>query len=173
MKKRLIRNKKVRYATVAAVLTAMVILVAVLSNVVLSKVVERYSLYTPLTPTFAFDVTEDCYTILEDVFDTCRGQDGTLPEIEVLFCDLEDSVKAEGHENFYLYYTAVALAERFDNVKLKFYDIYINPTPVKLSCYFQNKIAEIDNGALVGEFKIYNATAFIRAIETDTVERLR
>ena len=131
MKKRLIRNKKVRYATVAAVLTAMVILVAVLSNVVLSKVVERYSLYTPLTPTFAFDVTEDCYTILEDVFDTCRGQDGTLPEIEVLFCDLEDSVKAEGHENFYLYYTAVALAERFDNVKLKFYDIYINPTPVK------------------------------------------
>ena len=51
--------------------------------------------------------------------------------------------------------------------------LIINPTPVKLSCYFQNKVAEIDNGALVGEFKIYNATAFIRAIETDTVERLR
>lgn len=131
MKKRLIRNKKVRYATVAAVLTAMVILVAVLSNVVLSKVVERYSLYTPLTPNFAFDVTEDCYTILEDIFDTHRKQDGTLPEVEVLFCDLEDSVKAEGNENYYLYYTAVALAERFDNIKLKFYDIYINPTPVK------------------------------------------
>ena len=51
--------------------------------------------------------------------------------------------------------------------------LIINPAPIKLSCYFQNKIAEIDNGALVGEYKIYNATAFIRAIETDTVERLR
>lgn len=50
--------------------------------------------------------------------------------------------------------------------------LIINPAPIKLSCYFQNKIAEIDNGALVGEYKIYNATAFIRAIETDTVERL-
>ena len=41
MKKRFILNKKVRYATVAAALTALVILVAVLANVVLSSVVER------------------------------------------------------------------------------------------------------------------------------------
>ena len=50
--------------------------------------------------------------------------------------------------------------------------LIVNPVPIKLSCYFQNKIAEIDNGALVGEYKIYTYTAFIRAIETDTVERL-
>lgn len=131
MKKRFIRNKKVRYATVAAVLTAMVILVAVLLNVVLSSLVERYELYTSLTPTLAFDVTEDCYTVLESDFEDYQAKNGTLPTIEILFCDLEDSVKAEGHENYYLYYTAVALAERFENIKLKFYDIYVNPTPVK------------------------------------------
>lgn len=51
--------------------------------------------------------------------------------------------------------------------------LIINPVPKKLSCYFINKISEIDNGALVGDYKIYTATAFIRAIETDTVERLR
>ena len=131
MKKRLIRNKKVRYATVTAVLTAMVILVAVLANVVLSSVVERYELYTPLTPTFAFDVTEDSYTVLQSTFEACRQQSGTLPEVRVLFCDLEDAVKAVGHENYYLYYTTTALAERFENIKLEFYDIYLNPTPVK------------------------------------------
>ena len=131
MKKRFIRNKKVRYATVAAVLTAMVILVAVLLNVVLSSLVERYELYTSLTPTLAFDVTEDCYTVLESDFEDYQAKNGTLPTIEILFCDLEDSVKAEGHENYYLYYTAVALAERFENIKLKFYEIYVNPTPVK------------------------------------------
>lgn len=131
MKKRFIRNKKLRYATVAAVLTAMVILVAVLINAVVSSLVERYELYTSLTPTLAFDVTEDCYTVLESKFNAHQSENGTLPEIEILFCDLEENVKAEGSENYYLYYTAVALAERFENIKLKFYDIYINPTPVK------------------------------------------
>ena len=100
MKKRFIRNKKLRYATVAAVLTAMVILVAVLANVVLSSLVERYELYTPLTPTMAFDVTEDCYTVLESTFDAHRQQNGTLPEIEILFCNLEDATKAEGSVPF-------------------------------------------------------------------------
>lgn len=131
MKKRFLRNKKVRYATVAAVLTVMVILVAVLANAVLSSLVERYELYTSLTPTLAFDVTEDCFTLLESKFNARRAEDGSLPEVEILFCNLEDAVKAEGSENYYLYHTAVALAERFENIKLKFYDIYINPTPVK------------------------------------------
>lgn len=131
MKKRFMRNKKVRYATVAATLTVMVILVAVLANAVLSAVVERYELYTSLTPTLAFDVTEDCYTVLEGAFEAHRRADGKLPEVEILFCDLEDAVKAEGNENYYLYHTARALADRFENIKLKFYDIYINPSPVK------------------------------------------
>ena len=101
MKKQLIRNKKVRYATVAAVLSVMVIFVAVLSNVVVSSVVERYELYTPLTPTMAFDVTEDCYTVLESKLEAHRRQDGTLPKIQIWFCNLEDAVKDEGSENYY------------------------------------------------------------------------
>ena len=131
MKKRFIRNKKVRYATVAATLTVMVILVAVLANAVLSSVIERYDLYTSLTPTLAFEVSEDCYKVLEEAFETQRQQDGKVPEIEILFCNLEESVKAEGSENYYLYHTALELAERFENIKLKFYDIYVNPTPLK------------------------------------------
>ena len=50
--------------------------------------------------------------------------------------------------------------------------LIINPVPKKLFCHFGNKIEEIDNGAIVGGYKIYTATAFIRAIETDTIERL-
>ncbi len=144
MKKRFLRNKKVRYATVAATLTVMVVLVAVLANAVLSSLVERYELYTSLTPTMAFDVTEDCYTLLEDKFEARRGADGKLPEVEILFCDLEDAIKAEGNENYYLYHTAVALAERFENVKLKFYDIYVNPTPVKPYTVHKNPLTGDD-----------------------------
>lgn len=50
--------------------------------------------------------------------------------------------------------------------------LIINPVPKQISCHFGNKIEEIDNGAKVGDYKIYTATAFVRAIETDTVERL-
>lgn len=49
--------------------------------------------------------------------------------------------------------------------------LIVNPVPKKLMAY-KGTIVEIDNGALVGDYKIYTATAFIRAIETDTVERL-
>ena len=131
MKKRLIRNKKARFATVSAVLTAMVILVAVLANVVLKTLVERYELYSAMTPVQAFDVTEDCYTLLEDTFAECEAESGKRPEVQILFCNLEEEVSAKGSENYYLYHTAVALAERFDNVELKFHDIYVNPGPIK------------------------------------------
>ena len=144
MKKRFIRNKKVRYATVAAVLTAMVIFVAVLSNVVLTSVVERYELYTSLVPTMGFDVTEDCYDILESEFEAYRKEDGTLPKIQIWFCALEDTVKAEGSENYYLYYTATALAERFDNIELIYHDIYLNPEPVKPYTHSTNPLTGED-----------------------------
>ncbi|MBO7274711.1 MAG: Gldg family protein [Clostridia bacterium] len=170
MKKRFIRNKKVRYATITATLTIMVILVAVLSNVVLSSLVERYELYTSLTPVLAFDVTEDCYSILDSTFQSRLQNDGKLPQIEILFCNLEDAVKAEGSENYYLYHTAVALAERFDNIKLTFHDIYVNPTPVKPYTTTQNPLTGEDvevklnstNVIVVSEgyHRVYNWTDF-------------
>lgn len=49
--------------------------------------------------------------------------------------------------------------------------LIINPVPKKLFCHFGNKIAEIDNGDHVGDYKIYTATAFIRAIENDILDR--
>ncbi len=170
MKKRFLRNKKVRYATVAATLTVMVILVAVLANAVLSSLVERYELYTSLTPTLAFDVTEDCYTLLESTFEAYRQKNGKLPEIEILFCNLKDAVKAEGSENYYLHHTAEALAERFENITLKYHDIYVNPTPVKPYMVSKNPLTGEDieislnstNVIVVSEgyHRVYNWTDF-------------
>ena len=58
----------------------------------------------------------------------------------------------------------------YDSKDLKI--LIVNPVPKKLMAY-KGTIVEIDNGQFVGDYKIYNATAFIRAIDTDTVERLR
>ena len=48
--------------------------------------------------------------------------------------------------------------------------LILNPVPKKLMA-FRGRIVEIDIGDLVGDYKIYNTTAFVRAIENDTLER--
>ena len=56
----------------------------------------------------------------------------------------------------------------YDSEKTKI--LIVNPVPKKLMAY-KGTIVEIDNGQLVGDYKVYNMTAFVRAIETDTLER--
>ncbi len=130
MKRKLIRNKKVRHGAVAVILTAMVLLVTVLSNVVITAVTERYSLYTNLVGEMPFDVTEDCYAFLERVFDRAKGNQRNT-EIEILFCDVEENVSSEDASNYYIYHTANELAERFSNIQIECLDIFANPAPVK------------------------------------------
>ena len=48
--------------------------------------------------------------------------------------------------------------------------LIVNPVPKKLMAY-KGTIVEIDNGELVGDYKIYNATAFVRAIDNDILNR--
>ena len=48
--------------------------------------------------------------------------------------------------------------------------LIVNPVPKKLMAY-RGTIVEIDNGELVGDYKIYNATAFVRAIDNDILNR--
>lgn len=118
-----------RHGTVAAVLTAMVILVAVLINAVAVAVIERYSLYVPLYDQPVFDVSGHCYELLDEVFEAAKGE--KAPQVEVLFCDTEWNVNSAEHANYYLSHTANQIASRFSNVKLKYLDIFTNPAPVK------------------------------------------
>ena len=65
------------------------------------------------------------------------------------------------------YTTVKKFAYDSEHVKI----LIVNPVPKKLLGYFGNRTLEIDNGSCVGDYKIYNATAFVRAIETDTLHR--
>ena len=56
----------------------------------------------------------------------------------------------------------------YDSEKTKI--LIVNPVPKKLMAY-KGTIAEIDNGEIVGDYKIYNATAFVRALDNDILER--
>ena len=66
----------------------------------------------------------------------------------------------------YSYETVTAFGYDSPNLKI----VIVNPVPKKLMAY-KGKIVEIDNGDFVGDYKVYNTTAFIRAIENDILDR--
>ncbi len=140
MKRKFIRTKKARFGGISALLCVMVLVVAILVNVVVSAVVERYTLYTPMVDELAFDVTEDCYALLETVFDSATPKGGKAPEVKILFCDVEENVKSDESTNYYFYHTVKQIADRFDNVKIECHDIFANPAPVKKYMTMENPL---------------------------------
>ena len=69
MKKSFIRNRKVRYGSITLVLTVLVIAVTVLTNAVFGVLTKRFLWYTPRTSEGSYDVTDNCFALLEKVFD--------------------------------------------------------------------------------------------------------
>ena len=49
--------------------------------------------------------------------------------------------------------------------------IVVNPVPHKLHTFHEAKLVDLDNGDKVGEYKIYTATAFLRALELGYISR--
>ena len=128
MKKRFIRNKKVRYGGITAALTVLIIAVTVMVNAVVSSLVSSYGWYGYMVGYPTFDVTEDCYDLLAEAFEDVKKETGKTPEVRVLFCDVEKNVSAYENANYYLYYTMKDLCARFDNIKVEYVDIFTNPT---------------------------------------------
>lgn len=128
MKKRLIRNKKVRYGGLAVMLTVMVIAVAVLANANVDSMAQRYGWYTSMLPTEAFDVSENGYALLRESFDAAAKTNGKQPPVRIIFCDEEANVSDTSAYNYYLYHTVKDLSERFDNITVEYVDIYTNPS---------------------------------------------
>lgn len=129
MKKHFIRNRRVRWGGIAAILTILVITVTVLTNAVFGTLAERYQWYTLLNAEVNYDVTEDCYAFLGELFDAFSAN-GT-PRVEIIFCNTAENIEADATQ-LYVYRTATSLAERYpDNIKISCYDIWTNPNTVR------------------------------------------
>lgn len=126
MKKQFIRNRKVRYAGITVVLTVLVVAVTVLANAAFSTLAKRYQWYTSMLPVQRFDVTEDCFALLEEIFES--EQDA---KVEIIFCDKPSNI-AEDVTLTYVYNTARTLEARFpENLTITCHDIWTNPNTVR------------------------------------------
>ena len=130
MKKHFIRNRKVRYGGIAAILTVLIITVTVLVNTVFGTLVKRYQWYTPMNPAMNYDVTEDCYTLLGNALSSMKPSDSTQP-IEIIFCDVEKNIGSNMMLSF-LHATATSLAARYpESIRVVCNDIWTNPDSVR------------------------------------------
>ena len=129
MKKHFIRNRRIRWGGIAAILTILVITVTVLTNAVFGTLAKRYQWYSLLNAEVNYDVTEDCYALLGEFFGAFSAN-GT-PRAEIIFCNTAANVEADATQR-YIYRTATSLAERFpENIKISCYDIWTNPNTVR------------------------------------------
>ncbi len=130
MKKRFIRGRKARYGGITVILTVLVIAVTLLANAVFGSLATRYNWMTNMNELGLFDVTDQCYTYLEDVFADATAEGGAA-HVEIIFCDLPKNL-AEEPTQAQLYHTAKSLQERFpEHITLNCYDILTDPTPVR------------------------------------------
>ena len=129
MKKHFIRNRKVRYGSITAILTVLIVTVTVLFNTVFGTLATRYQWYTQMNAALNYDVTEDCYTLLGSALSTMKA-DGTQP-IEIVFCDVEKNIGEDAMLSF-LYATADSLAQRYpQSIRVVCHDIWTNPNAVR------------------------------------------
>ena len=126
MKKQFIRTRKVRFAAITAVLTALVITVTVLANAVFGTLAKRYGWYASMLATESYDVTETCFALLGEAFEKQSGRD-----VEIIFCDVAENLEGDTTQR-YLYETATSLAERYpERITITCHDIWTNPNAVR------------------------------------------
>ncbi len=167
MKMKASTSRKLRYGGITAVLTAMVIAVIIVLNVIFSALSQKFLWYTDLTPDKLFTVSQNCFDLIRDgdpgfedatspieKIDQIRAEklaedpdfDVSSLKINIIFCDDKDKWDKDNTTSQYVYYTALQLANAFpDYINLEFVNIIHNPTRlIKYGAY--------DRGNVIVEF---------------------
>ncbi len=138
------RTRKGRYARLSVILTVLVITVTILANTVVSTLAERYSWYTYLEQWGEYQVSGQCFTVLDAAMDRTKTSG---EKIEVIFCDTEKNVLADSMVG-YVYTTVKAIEERYpERMSVQCHDIILNPNSVRRFAMGVNPLTgeEIEN----------------------------
>ena len=175
-------SRKLRYGGVTAVLTAAIVAVVIICNVIFSALSQKFLWYTDLTPEKLFTVSDACYELLQNgdpdfeestspidkvnqIRAEKKAQDPSFKDsdlmINIIFCDDRDSWDRDNSTAQYVYYTARQLEEKFpDYINCEFVNIVHNPTKlIKYGAYDQGNVI-IEFGS---EFRLLNVEDFFVA----------
>lgn len=123
---RFLQNKKVRYGSISLALTAVIIAAVILVNVIFTALADEFQWRIDMTENQIFTLSDEAEELLGLV---PNGEDGKPREVTVLFCSEEDVAWADSASRYVLD-SVKDMAQKHDNIKLKFIDIYTNPSAV-------------------------------------------
>lgn len=161
MKNRSTLGRKLRYGGASVALTALIIAVVIMINVLFSALAQRFLWYTDLTPEFMFTLSEEALSIVEsgdEKFDTqspiervkADREAGINENINIIFCAEPDTLK-DSLEMYYVYETALELEKNFpDYISVEEIDIIKNPSAV--SRFKINSLSEIHTTSVIIEY---------------------
>ena len=187
MKMKASTSRKLRYGGITAFLTALIIAVVIVANVIFSALSQKLLWYTDLTPDELFTVSDECFALIRDgdssfedatspieKIDEIRAEklaadpsfDASSLKINIIFCDDEDKWNADMTTSQYIYYTARQLEAEFpDYIQLHFVNIVHNPTRLTKYGAYDNANIIIEFGT---EFRLRTITDFFVANDEES-----
>ncbi len=112
-------NKKLRYGTLSAVVTALFLAVIIMFNVVFSTFAQKNLWYIDMTSDGVYTLSDECVDILRDVKD----------DVRIIFCDDPDTLNDTDNSRL-VYNTALEIADKLDNITVETVNVIKNPTAV-------------------------------------------
>ena len=161
MKNRSTLGRKLRYGGASVALTALIIAVIIMINVLFSALAQRFLWYTDLTPDLMFTLSDKALNIVEhgdEKFDTqspiervkADREAGINENINIIFCAEPDTLKSSTMM-YYVYETALELEKNFEGyISVEEIDIIKNPSAV--SRFKINSLSEIHTTSIIVEY---------------------
>ena len=179
MKKFSVNSRKIRYGGVTVALTALIIAVVVIFNVIFSMLSQRFLWYIDMTPELLYTISDDCIDLIrngDDEFDTespiemvdkIRAENKAYNEansltsesadykdenasINIIFCDDIDVLQSNAMQR-YVYNSALELQKEFpDHINITNYNVIRNPSAV--SKYKTTTNTSIPSSSVIIEF---------------------
>ncbi len=170
MKMKSSTGRKLRYGGMSALITALVIAIIIIVNVIFSALSQKFLWYADLTPELLYSMSDKALDIIEkgdeefgtlspiEMVDKIREEklaedpdfDPSSLMINIIFCDDPDTLDANSAQK-YVHFTALELEEKFpDYINVEYYNIIRNPSSV--SKFKTNSLSQIYTTSVIIEF---------------------
>ena len=140
-------KRKLRFGGVAAVITAAVLAVVVLFNVLFTTLAANGRWYIDMTSEALFSLSDDCLKVVKDGLATAEKNSGKAAKVTIYFCDDPDNLNANTYMR-YVYGTALDLADACPEISIEYLNWEYNPTSVKK---YRKTGTKIDNYSIIVE----------------------
>lgn len=154
----MMKNRKFKYGSLAVILTAVVIAVTVLVNVIVTALAEKYLWYIEMDEEDSFfGLSEGTITLLDSVEQNHRDN----LNIRIRFCMPLDELK-NSTDTYRIYALMQSFADEYDFISIDYIDIITNPAEANqykttANTSINQKSIIVENGT---QFRVYSMEAF-------------